>query len=41
MDIKKKKKCQIDLYKVSNCKLYLDLCKCAKIEITESTAPSQ
>ena len=33
--------CHIDSHKVSNSKLNPDLCNCVKIEITESTAPSQ
>ena len=33
--------CRIDSNKVSNPKLNPDPCKCAKIEIIESTAPSQ
>ena len=31
--------CQIDLNKVSNFKLKLDIWKCVKTEMTESTAP--
>ena len=33
--------CQIDLYKVSNSNLKLDLCNCAKFKIIESIAPPQ
>ena len=33
--------CHIESCKVSNSKLKLDLCNCAKTEISESTAPPQ